>query len=254
MPVYLDLLVLLNFVVDLLLLVATNRLSGHPNGVGRAVLGALLGGVYGGACVIPGLRFLAGSFWRAVFLGLVGVVAFGFGRYALRRCVVFILLSMALGGVALGLEGGGLLTLMVSAGAVCGMCLLGFRGKLGAEYVPVEIRCKGSLVRFMALLDTGNSLVDPITGKQVLVVSSSIGSRLTGLGQEVLADPARVMGALEGGRLIPYHAVGRSGGVLAAKRYDQVRIGKRSGSCLVAFAPNEVGQGQPYEALTGGVI
>ena len=254
MPVYLDLLVLLNFIVDLLLLVATNRLSGHPNGVGRAVLGSLLGGVYGGACVIPGMRFLGGTVWRLVFLGLIGMVAFGFNRYAMRRCVVFVLLSMALGGVAVGLDGGGAYTLILSAGAVCAMCLLGFRGKLGKQYVPVEIRSRGATVRFTALLDTGNALVDPISGKQVLVVSSRIGSQLTGLGKEILEDPAKVMGELEGGRLIPFHAVGRNGGLLAAKRYEEVRIGGRCGSCLVAFAPNEVGQGQPYEALTGGVI
>lgn len=250
MPVYVDVLMLLNFLVDLLLLVGTNRLSGHPPGVKRAVLAAALGGVYGGVCVVPGFTFLAGTFWRVVSLALMAGICFGFSRDAIRRGILFVLLSMSLGGVATGLESGSFWTLLVAAAAVCAMCLIGFQGKIGAEYVPVQIGNH----RFTALKDTGNTLTDPLTGQEILVVSAHIGQKLLNIGAGTLADPIKAMEIVPGLRLIPFHAVGRSGGVLPAKRFEDVRIGSWHGSCLVAFAPNELGQGKPYEALTGGAL
>lgn len=250
MPVYLDVLILLNFLVDLLLLVATNRLSGHSSDVKRAALAALLGGVYGGACIVPQLSFLGNTLWRIVSLALMAGIAFGFCREAVRRTVLFILLSMSLGGVAMGLDSGNFFSLLLAAAGVCLMCLLGFRGKAGAEYVQVQIGDQ----RFLALRDTGNTLTDPLTGQQILVVSANVGQRLLGVDASEFFDPVQVIGKLPGLRLIPFHAVGGSGGMLPVKRFENVKIGSWCGSCLVAFAPNELGRGKPYEALTGGVL
>lgn len=248
MPVYLDVLMVLNFLVDLLLLMGTNRLSGYSPGVKRAVPAAVVGGIYGGVCVVPGFTFLAGTLWRVLCLGVMAGICFGFCRDALRRGMVFILLSMALGGVATGLESGSFWTLVAAALAVSVMCLIGFRGKMGAQYVSARV----GDCRFTALVDTGNTLTDPLTGQQVLVVSPEIGRKLLHIGAEVIADPVNAMERVPGLRLIPFHAVGRSGGVLPVKRFEDVQIGSWRGSCLIAFAPNELGQGKPYEALTGG--
>lgn len=254
MPVYLDILVGLNFLVDLLLLIGADRLSGHRSKMMRYLAAAGLGAVYGGACVLPGLRFLSGTLWRLVSLGGMGWIAFGSRRDALRRSILFTLLSMALGGIALCLQSGGIWGLVISVGMVFGMCLLGFRGRLGERYLSVQIRTSDQIHRFTALLDTGNGLKDPLTGQQILVVSGSIGQRLTGLSKGQMEDPASVIGKLPGIRLIPFSAVGRDGGLMAAKRFEDVTIGRWHGSMLVAFAPNELGVGQPYEALTGGTL
>ena len=58
MAVYLDLVVLLNFLVDALLLMGANRLTGHPPGWKRVALAAAIGGVYAGVCMLPECRFL----------------------------------------------------------------------------------------------------------------------------------------------------------------------------------------------------
>ena len=250
MPVYLDLLVILNFLVDFLLLLGTCRLAGHPPDAKKAALAAAVGGVYGGACVLPGFSFLGATLWRILSLAVMAGIAFGFRRDAVRRGILFVLLSMALGGVAVGRGSGSFWALVLSAGAVCLMCLLGFRGKVGPEYVPVQI----GDVHITALRDTGNSLTDPLTGQQILVVSSRVGQRILGLAAEELADPVTAMGKVSGLRLIPFHAVGRSNGVLPVKRFEGVRIGQWCGDYLVAFAPNELGRGKPYEALTGGTL
>ena len=250
MPIYLDVLMVLNFLVDFLLLMGTNRLAGHPLGAKRALAAGVLGGLYGGVCVLPGLTFLAATHWRLVALALMAVLAFGHSGDALRRGMLFVLLSMALGGVAMGLERSSFWSLLWAAGAVGAMCVFGFRGRLGARYLQVRVGSCG----FTALVDTGNTLTDPLTGQPVLVVSPKIAEKLLNVPARQLSDPVELMNKVGGMRLIPFHAVGQSGGVLPVKRFENVQVGSWRGSLLVAFAPNELGRGKPYEALTGGVL
>ena len=60
MVIYADGVMLLNFLVDALLIMGTNRLTGYPVMVGRTASAAALGSLYSGACLLPGFRFLGG--------------------------------------------------------------------------------------------------------------------------------------------------------------------------------------------------
>lgn len=255
--IYIDLVALLNFAVDLLLLLGTNRLCGYPPGIGKAALAAAVGGVYGAVCLLPGMQFLANMLWRIVFLGLISWIAFGTGKSALHRAAIFVLLCMAMGGAAAGIGGGSFLSLVFAAVCVAVICVFGFRGKVGGgSYIPVEISYKGKRIRIMALQDTGNTLRDPITGQSVLVVGADVARELTGLTAEQLGSPLEVItaGVLPGLRLIPYRAVGKTDGMLLALRLPEVKIGTRKGSGLVAFAPEGLGSDGAYQALTGGAV
>jgi len=252
--VYLDLVVLLNFLVDFLLLLGTNRLSGYPPAVLRAAGAAALGGIYGGVCLLPGFAFLGSLTWRVVSLALMSLIAFGCSRSSLRRGVLFSLLSMALGGVAMGLEGG-FWSLVLSAGCLALMCALGFRGQAGRkQFVQVQICREERQVKLVALQDTGNTLRDPVTGQPVLVVGADIACRLTPLTKHQLQNPLEAVGAIPGLRLIPYHTVGNPEGLLLALRIADVTVGKRKGSRLVAFAPENLSKDGAYQALTGGTV
>lgn len=255
MIVYLDAVALLNFLVDYLLLLGTNRLCGYPPGWGRSALSAALGGIYGAACMVPGFRFLGNTLWRIIALGLMGWIAFGFSKSALRRTVIFVLLCMALGGIAQGFGTGGMLSVIASAAALCGMCLLGFRDRPGSvRYVPVELSYGDKRLSLTALCDTGNTLRDPVTGKPVLVVGAEVAQQLTGLTVQQLRSPVTAVqrSQVPGLRLIPYRSVGQPAGMLLALRFPQVRIGNWQGSSLVAFAPERLCDDGQYQALTGG--
>lgn len=252
MTVYLDIVILLNFLVDWLLLMGTNRLCGHRLSPGRSALGAMLGGLYGGACLLPGFSFLGNTLWRTVMLALMAVIAFGFKRSTLRRGILFLLLSMALGGVALGLDRG-FLSVAGGAGAVCLLCIFGFRGRISTPaYLPVELTYGEKSLKLTALQDTGNTLCDPVTGSPVLVVDGEAAGKLTGLSKEQLRKPVETMGTIPGLRLIPYRAVGTEGGLLLALTMKQVKIGSWQGSRVVAFAPEKLSVDGDYQALTGG--
>ncbi len=258
MEVYLDLVILLNFVVNFLLLLGTNRLCGYPSALGRLALAAAVGGLYGGACLLPGLsRFLGNMLWRIVALSIVSVTAFGFSKETMRKTVIFVLLSMALGGITVGLGQGSVWSLIAAAAGICLMCAVGFREKLGAAaYIPLELNYRDVKLKLTAMQDTGNTLRDPITGDYVIIISADAAIKLTGLTKSQLEDPISAMGSagVNGLRLIPYKSLGQSQGMLLALRIPYVRIGSWKGSRLVAFSPKELGSKGTYQALTGGVI
>lgn len=252
MAVYLDLLVILNAVVDLLLLVGTNRLTGFPTQWKRVVPAAVLGGCYGGACLLRSFRFLGGCLWRMVFLGLMAGIAFGWNRSLWRRSAVFVLLTMTLGGVALTLESPDVPALVLSGCGLWILCILGFGDGIGKrEYVTVSLSRGDQTCNVIALRDTGNTLKDPVSGEPVLVISGDVACRLTGLTPSQLRTPLETLSRNPGMglRLIPYRSVGNGAGMMLGMRLGDVRIGNRSQSAVVAFAPEGIGEGEIHQAL-----
>ena len=257
MTVYLDLVMILNFLVDFLLLMGTNRLAGFPAAPGRGALAALFGSVYAAFCLLPGFRFLGNFLWRCVSLCMIALIAFGFRRDAVKRGGVFLLLSLALGGMALCFTRQNFAALALGAAGVWLLCRVSFGdGAVGREYVPVTLTYGGKNVSFTALRDTGNTLRDPITGEPVLVVSGEVAQQLTGLTQMQLFSPLETMAArpLPGLRLIPYHAVGSKGGFMLAMRFPGAVVGKKQQNVLVAFAAEGLERTGMYQALTGGAL
>lgn len=251
MVVYLDGVMGLNFLVDWLLLLGVNRMSGFPPGKGRTAAAAAVGGGYAGACMLPGFSFLGNGLWRAVSLGIMSVTAFGLSRSAMSRGMLFVLLSMALGGLAMSFHSGDSLSLILCAAALALLCHLGFRGKVpGRELLPVKVCFGNREVEFLALRDTGNTLRDPVTGEAVLVADAEIGMQLLGLPREMFLNPVEAMGKIPGLRLIPCRTVG-SGGFLLAVRCDQVTVDGKAAGKLVAFSGEAFGSGE-YRGLTGG--
>jgi len=192
-----------------------------------------------------------------VFLSLMAGIAFGWNRSALQRGAVFVLLSMALGGIAVGFGKGSFWMLVASSMGLWLLCRISFRGSLGQrEYVPVELTWNGRKKSLIALRDTGNTLRDPLTGEQVLVAGADIGTEFLGLSDHQLRHPVETLasGLIPGMRLIPYTAVGQPGGMLLAVRFKAAKIGNTYGDPLVAFAPEVIGKGAVYQMLTGGAV
>lgn len=247
--------VLFNFLVDLLLLIGANCLSGFPAGILRASGAAAIGGIYAAACLLPGFQFLGNMLWRCVALLTMGIAAYGFRRSAIRRTILFVFLSMALGGIAMGLGNGGFFAVVSAAAGVCALCVFGFGGKVhGDRLVPVTVRSKHTTIQLTALVDTGNTLRDPVSGESVLVLDADTAWQLAGLTKQQLIQPVETVasGAVPGLRLIPFRSVGQPSGLLLAQRMEEVKIQKRRTGTLVAFAPGELSGAGRYQALTGG--
>ena len=250
---YMELVMLLNFIVDGLLLVASERLCGYKPGRKRILLSAALGGIYGGLCLVPSLSFLASSLWRIVALLLMIGIAYGWRLQGLRRGCVFLLLTLALNGICGGYQSPGLGALLSGTAILGVLCAVGFWGHKGGGYIPVTLRHKGRSVSLTALEDTGNSLKDPVSGRSVLVIDAQSAGLLLGLTPKQLADPVGTIASQPGFRLIPIQTVA-NGALLLAMRIEEVCIGTWKGSALVAFSPVELDRSGTYQALTGGTV
>lgn len=256
MEIYLETVMVLNFLVDFLLLLGTDRLAGFPAEPLRCAAAAAVGALYSGGCLLPGFRFLGALPWRLVSLCLMGMIAFDWDLGGVKRGGIFLLMCLATGGVAVSLGRRTCSGLILGALVVWLLSCLGFAGSSGREYVPVTLAYGEKSASFLALKDTGNQLRDPVTGEQVLVVSGKIGERLTGLTPGQLKSPLETLARrpIPGLRLIPYCAVGENHGMLLALRFPKAKIGENIRSTLVAFAPEGLDGTQVYQALTGGVL
>ena len=279
--VYIDALFLLNLIVNYLLLLAAAKLAGEPLRRLRLAAGAALGGLYAAAIFFPGMGFLTHPLCKLGVAVLMLLTGFGGSRRLLRVTLVFFGLSCAFGGgiFAIGLLGGRGLTLrngvlysvmdlriLLLSAAVCYAVLtLVFRrtARHGRrEVLPAVLTLEGRRVAVNALVDTGNTLTDPVTGRPVMVAE---GSRLSPLlpgerilDEKALRDPVGTLERLSRGergrrfRLLPYQAVGVECGMLLALRLDDARVGAEDyGGILVALSPNPVSDGGGYSALIG---
>lgn len=271
--VYIDEVFLLNAVLDYLLLLCSARLAGEELRRGRMAAAALLGGGYAAAVFLPGWGFLSHPLCALAAAAGMTLVAFGGSRRLLRVSLVFLGVSAAFGGGVLALQ---LLSgrrvvpdlrslLLSAAGCYAFLTLIFHRGfrHSGGELASAELRLNERSCRLTALVDTGNTLTDPHTGRPVMVCEGEKAAGLfpegEGLTAGELLDP---VGALERRqsngsrnnrwRLLPYRAVGVDHGLLLAVRTDGVRVGKEDyGPILVALSPTPVSDGGGYSALIG---
>ncbi len=279
--VYLDLVFLLNLCVDYLMLLAAGRLAGEVLRRPRLLLGTVLGSLYACAIFLPGLGFLEHPLCRICVGVVMALAAYGSSAHLLRCTLVFFGVSAALGGaiLAVTLLGGQGMTLqngvfysgmdlrillLAAAGCYVALTLVFGRGAGHSlrELRTAQVRLHTRRVTLTALVDTGNTLTDPVTGRPVLVAE---GEKLKALfppdggpRPEELRDPTAALERLGAGaegrrwRLLPYRAVGVSCGLLLALRTDGVRVGETDyGPILVALSPTPVSDGGGYNALIG---
>lgn len=280
--IYVDTLFLLNAIVDYLLLLAGARIAGEPLCRIRFVLGGMLGGGYAVAIFV--LPFLEKLEFKILMFILMILISYGKSKRLLRQACIFLALSSALAGgiLAIGLMGGHALTLqggvlysmmdlktvLLSAAVCYGVLSLLFRGygyhtHTAGELVEITLVCHQKEVTLTCLRDTGNTLKDPITGKEVLIVQAErmaplFPIELTPTKQDV-RQPAAGLARLSQGemtgrlRLLPYQAVGVSG-LLLTLQADLLKIGEVTHKRpLVALSPTAVSDGGGYHGLIGAV-
>lgn len=274
LTVYVDLVFVLNFLVNYLLLRGTALLGACAVHRKRLVLAAAFGAVY--AVAVYPFTFFRLFTIKLLCTAAMLLIAFGCRKQTLRLSAVFGAVSLILCGAVYGMEllkqgsvqihGDSLLypvtfsSLVLTAGAVYIACRL-MLPKLNHSpnsIVPVTLHLNNRRVHLSALRDSGNTLCDPMSGAEVLVADWHAAKRLLPelpLCAEDFAAPAGLMLRLQAyhPRLIPYRSVGVSSGLLLALPCEEVKIGKQlKQNSLVAFSPTPVSDGGSYEALTGG--
>lgn len=247
---YLFLAVLIRFIVDCLLIMGVAMLMRGACPPGRCLLGALVGAFYATACASHRLTFLSGEGWRIVFLGVMAVVAFGVDRVGRVRGILLIAMHLALDAVASGLRDGRAVAEFLLVVGIWLLYTSALHESVRSGVLPLEISSGDRHISLMALRDSGNSLRDPITGERVFVIDAQAAKTLTGLSPDALRTPLETLMRAEvaGLRIIPYHAIGGSG-MLLAMRFSDVKLDGKRCSAVIAFASHEIGRGEGYRAL-----
>ena len=214
----------------------------------RCAVGAAVGGGYG-VMALHGCRG-----WLLPVLLMMGLTAYGLRNYPCWG--KFLFLWLVVHAMAAGVRNMDGWFLVLAAALLCLLALLRTDGGAGQGIVPITICYGGKVAQLQALRDNGNLLTDPVTGESVLIVSPWVGWKLLGLTAGQLLHPVETMESvkLTGLRLIPYTAVGQSGGLLLAMRFDDVIWDGQRRPQIVAFSPNPIGDGKRFEALAGGTI
>ena len=277
MTVYVDLLFGVNALINYLLLQGSAMLGGCPVKLWRLLSAAALGGAYAAAAVLPGLEYLQRPVFQVLFAGLMLLTAFGWKRNTVKQGLFFFGLSFAFAGVVLVVIQlmepdcmllGGRAYYAVSTPALlllAGLCyglsavvLAGCGTHTGGDLVRMTLELDGRTAVIRALRDTGNTLRDPITGQNILIVGNGVREQLLPHCTPG-ADPAVQLSELSWiypklhFRLVPYRTIGVDHGMLPAVRCG-LRLKEKKQTVLVAFSPTEVSPEGRFEALWGGDI
>ncbi len=244
---YLDILFLVNFCMDYIALYIAGGFCERVRSAPRLLFSSLLGAVYAMAAVL-----LTGN---AAIQQLIGVcvalllVAIAYGRSEwrdfLRIFITFYAVSLLFGALVTvgysmlnryitpdGISGGRARPTVFFAVAAVGALLIRFAGKwLSRENTVkkkcVTVRLGQRKVSFSALLDSGNLLTDPLSGRRVIIVSAEVLSDFLPLPIRLMLasdppEPSHLPPSLARRiRLIPVHTLG------------EVRL-------LVGFLPDEI--------------
>lgn len=252
--VYVDSLVVLQFVMNCYLLALVNKMLHQTVSIGRVLCGAMGGAVLS---IFPFLLPLK-MFWcvgLSFFLSVVCMSVVTFRAYK-KKSFLQVLEKIA---VSTMLLGGGVIVLLrflpggenkffkvtgiLSAGGVIFIFLsrLIKRKKKNIDVCKVTLFGK-EMVSVDALIDTGNGLVEPISGKPVAVVDRAIFEEV--FGEE---KPAVF-------RMIPYHSIGKRKGVLQGYLLDKIKVETEDGvreyrDIYIGISDNIISQSNSYKII-----
>ena len=243
---------LFGWLVNFLLILGVCQMYTNESTILRLILASML-------CALGGVFLLRLSLkgYLNLILGcgvmiLSGIIAFGWRIGSLRCCAMFLLLRIAVAGALDPLAILQPWPLLLASMLLLFLCVADIQGVFG-NLIPIELSYGTNRIALTALRDTGNTLRDPVTGRPVLILGADAAENLTGLTINQLRNPVDTMGTLPGLRLIPYRTIDGQG-MLLALQLPKVRVGGRSRSALVAFAPEVLSKEGKFQALAGGVI
>jgi stage II sporulation protein GA (sporulation sigma-E factor processing peptidase) len=287
--VYPDVLIIQNFFMNYLLLYLVNRLCSCRAKTWRIALGALIGAAYVVVVFFPDLKILYSLIMKVLVSVLMIVIAFfpyKFSRF-LKLFIIFYLEAFILGGCIIAIiylsnyniqftnnvfiTGNSFIRNFIVMGSIIGIVLV----KIGFDYlegyysgernrVPLEIITNKGTSIIIALIDTGNSLKDPVTNAPVIIVYYKA---VLDIFPDDIKKTARegmsyheIQKALMNSsyksrvRAIPYKALGTNNGLLFGIRADRavVRMKRKTYAVdnpIIALYENPLSSGGEYDGL-----
>ena len=272
--VYVDVFFMVNFSMDFLCLFLTSRLLSIRLSLWRGILAAIFGGIYANLALFLSLGSIASLLLDIAALVIICFIAF-FRKKELRRLpiltLVFTAASMVLGGAMTALfnlfnrsgifngiketdaDGISVWLFAVLSIISAAITLVGgrfFRSRTSRRSVEVRISYRGASMTVSGLVDSGNFLREPLSGKPCIIVDrASLRALLPNAVVTAARNPSdgTLLGRIneEDRRrisLIPA-VTATGGGMLLGLRTDEITLtdGKREYSVDAVIALSEIG-------------
>lgn len=240
--VYVDILLVINFIINYLLLRVASLITGKVFTWWRLCISAAIGALSALIIFFPYIGNIYMTLYKLGVIMLMSVIAFGFKGYLkwIIDVAVLFAVSFIFSGAMLALY---LLTpqdklliyngvvyfditaVNLLAAIVAGYLITMLLSRIMGAKHPKEQICtvmvvaNGGVVSLRGLIDTGNSLTEPFSGLPVIVVPQRLVQRIL---PEDMKQPA---GVAAGGhiRVIPFHSLG-GGGMLMGFKPDLVKL------------------------------
>jgi stage II sporulation protein GA (sporulation sigma-E factor processing peptidase) len=291
MYVYIEYLLLENMIINFIILYVTGILTRTKTSRNRLFIASLLGSLYIFYLFFPNTEFMGEFIVKFAISILMIVVAFNPEKFNLflKQISAFYLISFIFAGTTIGLYyilnsnlilsnvsfrtseelikfliiGIGLSTILIR------YIFKHYRVKMNKEnfLTRITINLNNRKVNLMALIDTGNSLKEPITQKPVIIAeykaiepilpeklkklyaeNKEIDLNLVGKIMEEIGNEVKL-------RLIPYKSIGNENGMLIGFKPDSVKIylndeiKKIKDDIIVAIYNNKLSNDEQYNGL-----
>jgi len=274
--VYIDILFLINLMINTVILLASATLMKIKYSALRIFTAATLGAIY--SCVIfyPEMQLLYTFFSKIAAAVVISAVAFSPKNLlqCLKQTAVFYAVTALFGIMTLsilyfsdiGIRLGGVISngifyfniplgyLAFSCGATYIALILGskfIKKSRLRSYTHITVINYGKSVDLKALVDTGNMLKDPFSGKTVMIAEAGILSPLFDFDVNLLLENIDIETTLPPGfRLIPFSSIGKQNGLLVAFVPEKIIIDNlEQKNIITALHMGHLSKSGEYNAL-----
>ena len=285
MTIYVDVVLLENLCMNYAILFATGVVTRNNLRILRIIISSLIGGIYAVISFMNIFKIYSNLIFKIILSVVMVYICFKPKnlRMLFKQLIIFYLISFAFGGTAFALlyfikpenimTKNGLLIgtypiKIALLGAIIGFIIIqtAFRvikTKITKQdmfcYIKIYIKDKQEILR--AMIDTGNSLKEPITGYPVIVVQSNKLENI--LPKEVLENTEKIVkGKIVEDlydlnfRIIPFTSLGKTNGLLLGIKADKAIV--RNDDCenilenvIIAIYDKELSKTGSYNSLVG---
>jgi len=257
--IYTDILFCTNFFMDYLIITVCSAIVPGETKHIRKMLASLLGGIYGVCMFIPDFEFICSIFAVFLFSAAISAVVIcpcrikDFFRYLIVYYITSFLLAGSIymilpfigGGVVrnnvIYYDGVGILAVAAGTAFFVVKCVKYLKTHRGKEEYNVKIKYKDKVVKTNGILDTGNLLKDPKSGKTVVVGDEELLKKLFSKECNIFNISEWVESTDI--RLVPYKTLAGEG-VMTGFMADEIHIDKEIiKDIIVAVSPHRLENG-----------
>lgn len=207
MTIYIDVVIILNFIFDMMLLLVVNITLKRGVGIKRIILSSLVGEISIIFFLIPNMYFLI--VLKIILAGVICIICFKYKdiMYTINNITYFYMSSIILGGFMyyLNMNNINYLVILLLSPLILIMYIKqnkNIKMNIGSYYEVIIYLNKKNIIKVMGFLDTGNRLKDPVSNKSVVLIS-----------KKLLPDDIHINSPI----YVPYHSLNNKGLVKCIK-------------------------------------